>query len=435
MFWSKRRAAREREQRSSLDVDPFAVPPPSLSALAGGWSLANLSGEVWRPQEAIALPAVTAAIHLICESIASLPMLVYHTDADGVRGRATDSWQYRLLHDVGPNDESTPFDLFSDIAASLEGFGNAYLEKLPVGGGQFELYLIDPARVQVKRAPDRTKTFVVRTAGGGTLELGSDRILHVRGFTLAGEAVGLSPIALHRRALGLLANKEEFEREFFLNGASPGGVLELPSAIDNEAADEIRVRWSSHHQGPGRFHQPAILARGAQWKPIGISLADAQFAESSRFGVEQVARIFRIPPALLGLETTRPTPTEQDAIRFLKFSLGPRLKRIEQALAADPDLFPEASALQPEFLADGLLRADTQVRYEAYKAARQAGWLTANEIRAMENLPPDPRGDELQATPVGGAPNPPRSRRVRFARSAANGLVRDALIEDEPGED
>jgi HK97 family phage portal protein len=392
----------DRECRGTLDFDPSMILPPSLS---GGWISPNPE-IIWRPQDALQLPAVAACIHLIAETIGSLPCQVYRDRPDGGRERAVDSWQYRLLHEDGPNHETTPFDFLCDVAACIEASGNAYLEKLRVEQGQLQLVVVDPSRVRVRVASDGTKIFDVRTLDGRSEQLGTDRILHIRGFTIDGGPTGLSPIATHRRALGLVASREEYELEFFRNGASPGGVLEIPGAISEDTANEIITRWRTAHQGAGRWHQPALLTNGAAWKAIGVSLADAQFAESSKFSVEQIARIFRVPPTLLGIQTTRPVTAEQDAQHFYKFSLGPRLRRIESALAADPDLFPPALRLRPEFLADALLRADTQTRYDAYKAARQAGWLTANEIRAYENLPPEPHGDELQATPVGGAPNP-----------------------------
>jgi HK97 family phage portal protein len=407
----------DRECRAGPDLFFEASTPRAFMSGFGGASGFGLGGnfgaftpagdEIWRAADALTLPAVSAAIRLIAETVASLPLLVYRTGPGGVRERAVDSWQHRLLHDQGPNDDTTTFDFLSDVAACLEASGNAYIEKLPMPGGELQLYVIDPTRVHVKRATDGSKIFEARSPDGLTKQLGSDRILHVRGFTIDGSPVGLSPIGLHRRSLGLIASRDEYERQFFLNGASPGGAIEVPGHLDEDKVNEMARAWRAHHQGPGRWHQPAILQNGATWKSIGVSLADAQFAESSKFSVEQVARIFRVPPMLLGLEPNRPISAEEEAARFLKFGLGPRLKRIERAFAADPDLFPPQLGLQPEFLADGLLRALTPTRYEAYKAARQAGWLTANEIRAYENMPPDPRGNELQATPVGGAPNPP----------------------------
>jgi HK97 family phage portal protein len=188
-------------------------------------------------------------------------------------------------------------------------------------------------------------------------------------------------------------------------------VLEVPGSLDNQSAEELLNRWNRAHQGPGRYHQPAILANGAAWKATGVSLQDAQYAEAAKFAIEEVARVWGIPPVLLGIEQTRPISAEEEASRWLKFGLGPRLARIEAAFAADPDLFPPEQQLRPCFDTDALLRGLMLARYSAYRLARQGGWTSQNEIRAAEGLPPDPdpRANELQYTPVGGAPNEPDS--------------------------
>ena len=160
----------------------------------------------------------------------------------------------------------------------------------------------------------------------------------------------------------------------------------------------------SSASGFGKRTEDSCAWGGADIEVLPVSMVDAQFAELAKLGVHDVARIFGIPAELItGEAIADPAKTAE---HFLKFSLAPRLRRIESALLRDTDLFPENLNLYPEFMADSLLRPATRERYEAYRAARQAGWLSPNEIRALENYPPTAGGDEIQMTPVGGAPNP-----------------------------
>jgi HK97 family phage portal protein len=403
-----RSAGADRELRSSYQwPDTGAIPPASLSGISSGWWWSQGTGQIWSALDALALPAVSACVRLVAETIGSLPCIVYRGTA-----RADDTWQYRRLHDTGPNPDASPFDFFADVAASLELYGNTYVEKRRLPDGELELTILDPARVRPVLTPDKTpdgaKSFEIRFSDGTVASVGSDRILHIRGFTIGGQLVGLSPIQLHRRALGLISSQEEFSIEFYRNSAQPGGVLLVDGRLQEEEYQEMARRWRAEHEGAKRFHRMAILEGGMKWQSVTPSLVDSQFAETAAFGVEQVARIWNVPPALLGIhQGSRSVATaEQDADRLMKFCIGPRLRRIEAALFADADLFPPQAGLKPEFLADALLRADVGTRYTAYLAGRQAGWLSANEIRGFENLPPVPGGDEVQLTPVGGAPNP-----------------------------
>lgn len=363
------------------------------------------------PDVAFGLPAVTACIRLIAETVAAMPLLVYRRDGNDERQRAEDSPQWELLR-VRPNRDQSPHDFISDIAAAIEGFGNAYLLKvfgrLSDGTrGVVELIPIPPTAVNVRQERETGELrFDVAFPGRTERNLTTREILHIRGFAPQGGPIGVSTLQAHREALAAPAGMQRFLNAYMARGAGPGVVLSLPQQVTREQARELADTWDSQHAGVDRAGATAVIGGGASLETVPVSLVDAQFVESMRFSVEQVARVFGVPAALLDAGSRNSQDTQALTEQFVKFCLVSRMSRIERALAADPDLFATTGSLYPEFLADGLLRPSTRERFESYKAGIQAGWLTQNEVRKLENYPPKDGGDELQTTPVGGAPNP-----------------------------
>jgi HK97 family phage portal protein len=370
-----------------------------------GANYATWTGTYLRDDQAAGLPAVGAAVRLISESIASLPCLVYEGNGPD-RRKATGSPQWDLLHER-PSMDCTPFDLFSDISACIETRGNAFLQKVRDARGRVvELIVIDPDAVRVYRSAEtREKTFDIKAGQSEYQGLTSTDILHVRGMTLRGGIRGISPIELHRNSIAMSYAVQEYVGRYFQNDAAPGLVIKIPGSLSNQQARQILEVFSANHSGLSNSHKPGILAGGADLEQVRVNLSDTTAIEAQRFGVFEVARMFNVPPTLLGAFESTFRATADEAAAFLKFCLGPRLRRIESALRADPDLFG-GTDLYPEFKVDALLRSDTAERFNAYVAARQAGWLSANEIRELENYPAVPDGDNVQQTPVGGAPNP-----------------------------
>src|SRR3954447_3365778 len=179
---------------------------------------------------AVGVPGVAAAIRLVAETVASLPVVVYQGfEAD--KRVAANSWQYGLLHELPGMGDFTPFDFVADVAASLEASGNAFVQKVKAGGEVVALIVMDPARVEVRRK-DGAKTFTVWNANGTRDNYTTATILHVRGFTLNGSDSGLSPIAVHRRKLGAVMARDEFEGRFFGQGTNVGIALSVPGNPD-----------------------------------------------------------------------------------------------------------------------------------------------------------------------------------------------------------
>lgn len=397
--WSKPKPVREER---GAEWGSSAIPLPGMGAPGPGFF--SFTGRYVSAETAMGLPAVGASVRLISETIASLPMVVYVGDGPN-RKRATASPTYALLHDR-PNMDQSAFEFWGDVSSCIETTGNAFVQKIKARGRVEELHVIDPNYVRVYRDPDtREKRFDVMVDGKKVDNLTTADVLHIRGYTIRGGLVGISPIAEHRHALGVSLAAEEFAGRAYANDATPGLAIKVPGNLGRQQALEMLQVWTSTHGGIENARKPAVLTNGADLEKISMTLADADLIAAMQFNVEQVARIFRIPPGLLGvLNPATKQTAEEESLRFVRYCLMPRLRRIEMALRVDPDLFPNAN-MQPEWLVDGLLRADTATRYAAYVQARQAGWLSANEIREMENLPPVDGGDEVQQTPVGGAPN------------------------------
>lgn len=377
-----------------------AIPAPGMGG-AAAWAGYSVTAD-----RATALPAVSAAIRLVADTVGVLPMVVYSGDGP-VRDRATASWQYRLLHE-NPAEGTTAFDFWSDVAANVEGYGNAYAQKIKSRGRVVELRLLDPTAVDVSLDRDTgEKQFKVRLRGGTQTFTAAD-VLQFRGPTIRGGVKGLSPIEQHRRALGVGLALDDFMESYFENGTIISGVIQVPTNMTRAGARELLEVWSGDHGGTPNAHKPAILYNGATWNPLGVSLQDAQFVESQRFTIEEIARIFRVPAVLLGAGGTRESgiTTEQESLRFLQFSLQPRLRRIEAALVADPDLFG-AGSLIPRFDTAELMRVDWATQWNGYHLAVQDGTLLKDEVRAVFGYGPLPGGVGAvpQQTPVGGAPN------------------------------
>lgn len=342
----------------------------------------------------VALPAVMAATRIIAETVAMLPLELYSN------GRQVSNWQSRMLGQK-PNDVYSAFDLWSYVLTCLQLRGNAYLYKM--GSPRvLQLWPLNPASVKASLTDDYRMVYKVRTSKG-LIELGSNDILHIRGVMLPSHYEGVSLIELHRTELSTNRRQYNFNSQLYENGAIPGGTIKLQPGVSGKQKDAVLKAWNESHQGrPGKI---AVLSDGSEFTPIGLTLQDSQYIETARFNVEEVARMFRLPSNMLGVETSQSYTPEQENLRFLQLSLQPWLRRIEFALENDSTLFPGKN-FEIKFDVDELLRADIKTRHEAYLKGKQAGWMTANEIREAEGMEPLPGGDELQLTPVGGAPNP-----------------------------
>jgi HK97 family phage portal protein len=391
---------RELRAQSVWDPDSLVIPQPSQY---GSWY--SSAGEMLNVDKAAGLPAVLNAFRLIVETTGRLPLRVY-TGFQAQKATAETSWQWKLLHDA-PNDERSAFDFWQDVAACLEGHGNAFLHKAKAAGRVQAMFLLDPTKVNIRRNRDGSRVFIVRTGNGESVELANSGVIHIRGITLNGGDVGLSPIQACRETIGTAVARYRTEGNLWRNNAAPPGAIKLSGdrKVSRDEARDVVAIWMQHH-GKENTGVPAVLAGGSDWVPYGIPLKDAEYVAAHEFGVNDVARIFNIPAELLSAGMVK-NITEESARRLLNFGLMPRLARIAGALRADPDLFPATSSLYPEFYIEDFVSADALTQAQIRHLKIQDGSMLVDEARAEDGRPPlpDGQGQVPQITPVGGAPN------------------------------
>jgi HK97 family phage portal protein len=287
--------------------------------------------------------------------------------------------------------------------------GNGYIGKFRDGEGRVEqLALLQPDRV-TPELRGGMPLYTVRDDRGHESTHGVADIIHVRALSTDG-LVGLSPVKQCRVALGLSSALAEHAQRFFANDARPSGILKIPSAGGAEQLARVRAVWESNQRGLRNAHRIAVMAGEASFEAIGMPHDDSQFLEQRKLSATEVARIFRVPPWIVGAEdggSMTYSNTEQQALHFATYSLRPWLVLIEQALSADVDLF--ASNQYCEFVLDGLLRSDAATRADVYTKALDpiSGWMSRDEVRRLENLDPEPPGGNglPPAPPTNGATN------------------------------
>jgi len=415
-----------REERWTL------ANPPELAwdVLGGNVSSAGVSVT---QDSALSLDAVWACITLLARSIATMPLIVYRGDGRE-RERARDSWQWQLLHER-PNRSFAPDAFIEDVVAMLNTWGNWYGEKVrgrDESGRRVvsELWRIDPRKVRVSMDRQGNKRFEI---DGEPRTLGADQVLHIPGAFYDG-LYGLSPISVHREGLGSELARDEWSARWYGNSANPSGVLQTEGKLDSDAAARLKASWDAAHKGAANFGRTAVLEGGVTWKQMGMPQRDQQFVEQARFGVARVARIFQVPPEKIGGERSTNTYANIAAagLDFVVYSLLHWMRRIEQALKHDQELFPAGHGLYPEFLAEGLLRGDPTTRGQFYEAMTRVGATVPNEIRENENLPPLEGGDEV--VPAPGAAQPSAAASANGNGKVAGDALKRSLSVGESGD-
>ena len=360
----------------------------AFSFLFGG----TTSGKPVNERTAMQTTAVYACVRILSEAIASLPLHVYQYDDTGGKQRITDHPLYYLLHDE-PNSEMTSFVFRETLMSHLLLWGNAYAQIIRDGKGQvLALYPLLPNKMEVSRAPSGELLYAYRRdkeenreePDSGTVILRRDEVLHIPGLGFDG-LIGYSPVAMSKNAVGMAIATEEYGAAFFANGANPGGVLEHPSVIKDIA--RVKESWNAAYQGSNNAHRVAVLEEGMKFQAIGIPPEQAQFLQTRKFQINEIARIFRVPPHMVGdLEKSSFSNIEQQSLEFVKYTLDPWVVRWEQSMQQSFILPSEKGSLFIKFNLDGLLRGDYQSRMSGYSTARQNGWMSANDIRELEDM-------------------------------------------------
>lgn len=354
------------------------------------------SGKPVNERTAMQTTAVYACVRILAEAIASLPLHVYEYQDDGGKKLVHDHPLYYLLHDE-PNPEMTSFVFRETLMSHLLIWGNAYAQIIRDGAGRgLGLYPLLPDKMEVQR-DDRGNIYYVYSRNSdenpmfkeyGNIKLKAEDVLHIPGLGFDG-LIGYSPIAMAKNAVGMTLACEEYGASFFANGANPGGVLEHPGVLKDPS--KVRESWNSVYRGVNNAHKIAVLEEGMKYQQIGIPPEEAQFLETRKFQINEIARLYRIPPHMVGdLDKSSFSNIEQQSLEFVKYTLDPWVIRWEQSLQRSLLLPGEKGKYFIKLNVDGLLRGDYQSRMNGYAVGRQNGWFSANDIREMENMNPIP---------------------------------------------
>lgn len=366
----------------------------SYSFYMGGSS----AGKNVNERSAMQMTAVYSCVRILAEAVAGLPLHLYRYMEDGGKERAIDNNLYHLLHDE-PNKEMSSFIFRETLMTHLLLWGNAYAQIIRNGKGEVvALYPLMPNKMQVDRNENGELYYIytrssdeAKTMEGVTVYLTPRDVLHIPGLGFDG-LVGYSPIAMAKNAIGLAIATEEYGAKFFANGAAPSGVLEHPGTIKDPS--RLRENWNSTFGGSANSGKVAVLEEGMKYTPISISPEQAQFLETRKFQIDEIARIFRVPPHMVGdLEKSSFSNIEQQSLEFVKYTLDPWVIRWEQSLSRALLNEDEKRKYFFKFNLEGLLRGDYESRMSGYAVARQNGWMSANDIRELENMDKIPAED------------------------------------------
>ena len=356
------------------------------------------SGKAVTERSAMQMTAVYSCVRILAEAVAGLPLHLYRYTDNGGKEKALDHPLYLLLHDE-PNPEMSSFVFRETLMMHLLLWGNAYAQVIRNGKNEVvALYPLMPNKMSVDRDENgrlyytyyRGQDEAIRNKEFAVTLQPSD-VLHIPGLGFDG-LVGYSPIAMAKNAIGLAIATEEYGAKFFANGAAPSGVLEHPGTIKDPT--KVREAWMSQFGGSANSGKVAVLEEGMKYTPISISPEQAQFLETRKFQINEIARIFRVPPHMVGdLEKSSFSNIEQQSLEFVKYTLDPWVIRWEQSIQRSLLNAEEKKRYFAKFNVEGLLRGDYQSRMNGYAIGRQNGWMSANDIRELENLDRIPAED------------------------------------------
>jgi HK97 family phage portal protein len=356
----------------------------------GDWVSGNMtwSGADVSQRSSIQISAVFACVRLLADTVSTLPADTYLRVGDERRPYPAPVWV------TEPDSDMTRQDFLQQIVVSLMLDGNAFVQVLRSGSGVAALVVLDPTRIEIRRnAESRRLEYVVDQ---GKRVLPSEDVLHITDLRRPGDLRGVSRVTELRQTLGLARALDEFAARFFGNGSTTTGIIEYPGNLNEEQARDLVDGFEAGHKGLRRAHRPGVLSGGARFQKTGVDPEAAQMLGSRQMSVEEIARIFGVPPHMIGLTTPGAmsyASVEQNAIQFVTHTLRPLVTKIESALTR---LLPGDAFLR--FNMDGLLRGDSISRAQYHSTALQAGWETVNDVRRIEDLPPVDGGDQIRVS-------------------------------------
>lgn len=389
----------KRQPKAAKSITLATTPDQLAELLRGTWSESS-SGEYITPTSAMQCSTVFACVGVLAETVAQLPVRVYRKTADGGRERLPDHPAAKVLG-VKPNAWQTPFEFREMQMQHAALRGNAYAFKVLGGGEIMELLPIPSDMVTVEQDANWNLSYRVDFGSnrGGQKIVPASNMMHIRYRTMNGYE-GISPIAYQKESIGLAKAAEKHGARLFKNGARPGGILQHPKTMSSEAQERFKASWQAAFTGENT-HKTALLEEGMEFKPLTMSQEDAQYLETRRFQVEDIARIYRVP--LHEIQANERTTSwgsgiESMNIGFATRTIGPWVKRWEEA--AMRDLLTEDERRENNIIIklslEGLLRGDAKSRADFYALMVQNKIMTRNEIRVLEDLNPVAGGDEFE---------------------------------------
>lgn len=372
----------------------LAVPEDWLIDALGAGSR-SLSGERITPSSALRIGTYFACIRIVSEDTGKLPWHLFQRLPNGGRQRVIGHPVERLVHGRA-NSEMSSQTFRETLTGHALSTGNGYAEIQRRGDVPVALWPLDPSAVSLERDRDNGElVYVVRGPRRSEARLRPSSVFHLRGISSDG-LVGYSVARLARESLGLASATEKSGAAFFGNSSRPSGILETPQALEDESRKKLKQAWQDTYGGVENAHRTAVLEAGTTFKATSIPNEDAQWLQSRRFSVQEIARWFRVPPSKVGdlTEANFSNIESQDRTYFVD-TLTPWLSRWEHECQEKLISPADRDKLFTEHIVAGLLRGDTTKRFESYRVAIQSGWLSRNEARKLENMNPKPGLDEF----------------------------------------
>lgn len=343
-------------------------------------------------ENAMQVATVFACVRLLSETIATLPLNLMQ-NVKGKKRHAVNHPLYSLLK-TKPNADMNIVQLKEALVASMCLRGNGYLQKVSTRGGVIaEIPFLDAARMSMIRQADGSIVYFYTSLSGKSYRFNADEIINIPYFSLNG-IEGITPIKMCRDGISLAMTAQNHAKMFYENGGKPNLAIEIPQTLSDTAYDRMKKSFNTAYSGQNSY-KTAILEGGATAKTLTMTAKDAEFIATRKFQKSEIAAMFNIPPHLVGdLDKATFSNIEQQSIEFEKFTIRPLVTKIEAALNASMlTEIEQAQGYYFRFNTEALLRGDTKTRYDSYAVARQWGWMSANDIREIEDLNPIEGGD------------------------------------------
>ena len=395
-----------------------AVSFQTIWGTGGDIEVLNQSGTVVNPETVFRVNAIFSAVSLISDTISTLPVDSY-IRRDGARFafRPRPAWVQQ------PDVDTTKEAFYGSLIVSMLLDGNGFVRVFRDGAGRVvNMTVLNPAKVEIRKDKVGGVTYIYEGEGK---PLNKNELMHIPDVVRPGETRGISRVTALKDNFGLALALESYAARFFGQGASTQGIIEFPGNLSPEQAKQLVDGFDARHKGFRKSHKTGVLSGGAKYVNTSVENDKAQFIDSRRMAVEDVARAFNIPPHLLGLPGTNTySSVEQNNIAFVTHTLRPIVQKLESAFTPLMANEPGGTTAFIKFTLDGLLRGDANSRFTAYSTGLQAGYLTINDIRRLEDLPPVDGGEiirvPLASVNIDAAELVATDKRVNMAQKLVN---------------